>query len=279
MKLSRLKNIIYFLHWGSFDICLGVISLMLPLYFQIKVKPILVWFFILPSTVWLIYFFDHLLDSIKNKTIISERHVFIQKHQSIFKIIAAIIIVVNAVLVFKYFSFFHLTKSIWILLVCIIYFLLNYFNIKWFIKEFFAAIIYAGGICFYPYVVNENNFISQFFIIAFCMQLFVLALINLLQISIRETNTDKDLQVKNISNIIGQKPSNLLLISLYFLAGFMLYKSGFPTTITFGFIGCFAIHLIHFNKITNQKYRLITEFSFMLIGVIYLLGKINLSFL
>lgn len=274
MKLSRLKNIIYFLHWGSFDICLGVISLMLPLYFQIKVKPTLVWFFILPSTVWLIYFFDHLLDSIKNKTIISERHVFIKNHHFIFKIIAAIIIVVNAVLVFKYFSFFHLIKSIWILLVCIIYFLLNYFNIKWFIKEFFAALIYAGGICFYPYVVNENNFISQFFIIVFCMQLFVLALINLLQISIRETNIDKDLQLKNISNIIGQKPSNLLLISLYFLAGFMLYKSEFPTTLTFGFISCFVIHLIHFTKITNQKYRLITEFSFMLIGLIYLLGKI-----
>ena len=274
MKLSRLKNIIYFLHWGSFDICLGVISLMLPLYFQIKVKTILVWFFILPSTVWLIYFFDHLLDSIKNKTIISERHVFIQKHQFIFKIITVIIILINAVLVFKYFSFFHLIKSIWILLVCIIYFLLNYFNIKWFIKEFFAAIIYDGGICFYPYLVNEDNFISQFFIITFCMQLFVLALINLLQISIRETNIDKDLQVKNISNIIGQKPSNLLLISLYFLAGFMLYKSGFPTTITLGFISCFAIHLIHFTKITNQKYRLITEFSFMLIGVIYLFGKI-----
>jgi hypothetical protein len=95
MKLSRLKNIIFFLHWGSFDICLGVISLMLPLYFQINVKPTLAWFFILPSSVWLIYFFDHLLDSMKSVNIISERHIFIQKHQFVFKIIAVIIIVVN----------------------------------------------------------------------------------------------------------------------------------------------------------------------------------------
>jgi hypothetical protein len=209
----------------------------------------------------------------KNVNIISERHLFIQKHQFVFKIIAAIIIIVNAVLVFKYFSFFHLTKSIWILLVCFVYFLLNYFNVKWFIKEFFAAIIYAGGICFYPFVVNENNFISQSFIIAFCMQLFVLALINLLQISIRETNTDKNLHMKNISNVIGQNLSNLLLISLYFLAGFMLFKFQFSASITIGFISCFAIHLIHFTKLSNQKYRLITEFSFMLIGLIYLLGK------
>jgi hypothetical protein len=274
MKLSRLKNIIYFLHWGSFDICLGVISLMLPLYFQINVKPTLAWFFILPSSVWLIYFFDHLLDSMKNVNIISERHLFIQKHQFVFKIIAAIIIIVNAVLVIKYFSFFNLTKSIWILLVCIVYFLLNYFNVKWFIKEFFAAIIYAGGICFYPYIVNESSFFYQVFIIAFCMQLFVLALINLLQISIRETNTDKNLHMKNVSIVIGQKLSNLLLISLYFLAGFMLFKFQFSASITIGFIGCFAIHLIHFTKLTNQKYRLITEFSFMLIGVIYLIVKI-----
>lgn len=273
MKLSRLKKIIYFLHWGSFDICLGVISLMLPLYFQISIKPTLAWFFILPSSVWLIYFFDHLLDSMKLSTVISERHVFIQKHQFVFKIIAAIIMIVNTVLVLKYFSFHHLTKSIWILLVCIIYFLLNYFKIKWFIKEFFAAIIYAGGICFYPYIVNESSFFSQVFVIAFCMQLLVLALINLLQISIRETNTDKDLQIKNISIVIGQNLSNLLLISLYFLAGYLLFRFQFSASITIGFISCFAIHLIHFTKLTNQKYRLITEYSFMLIGMIYLIFK------
>jgi hypothetical protein len=158
-------------------------------------------------------------------------------------------------------------------LICLIYFLQNYFNIKWFIKEFFAAIIYAGGICFYPYVVNDNNLISRFFIIAFCMQLFVLALINLLQIYIRETNTDKDLQVKNIANIIGQKLSNLLLITLYFLAGYLLIKFQFSASLSIGFIGCFAIHLLHFTNLTNQKYRIITEFSFMLIGIIYLIGK------
>jgi len=273
MKISKLKNLIYFLHWGSFDICLGVISLMLPLYFQINIKPTLAWFFILPSSVWLIYFFDHLLDSMKSSTLISERHTFIQHHQTIFKILAFLIIVINALLIIKFFSFYHLTKSIWIVLTCIIYFLLNYLKIKWFIKEFFAAIIYAGGICFYPYVVNENNFFSHLFIIAFCMQLFVLALINLLQISIRETNTDKDLQVKNISNVIGQKLSNLLLIALYFLAGYMLLKFQFSISITIGFISCFAIHLLHFTKLSNHKYRLITEFSFMLIGIIYLIGK------
>lgn len=273
MKLSRLKKIIYFLHWGSFDICLGVISLMLPLYFQISTKPTLAWFFILPSSVWLIYFFDHLLDSMKLSTVISERHVFIQKHQVVFKIIAALIMIVNTVLVLKYFSFHHITKSTWILLVCIIYFLLNYFKIKWFIKEFFAAIIYAGGICFYPYIVNESSFFSQVFVIAFCIQLLVLALINLLQISIRETNTDKDLQIKNISNVIGQNLSKLLLISLYFLAGYLLFKFQFSASITIGFVSCFAIHLIHFTKLTNQKYRLITEYSFMLIGMIYLIFK------
>lgn len=273
MKLSRLKKIIYFLHWGSFDICLGVISLMLPLFFQISIKPTLAWFFILPSSVWLIYFFDHLLDSMKLSTVISKRHVFIQKHQFVFKIIAALIMIVNTVLVLKYFSFHQLTKSTWILLVCIIYFLLNYFKIKWFIKEFFAAMIYAGGICFYPYLVNGSKFFSQIFVVAFCMQLFVLALINLLQISIRETNTDRDLQIKNLSNVIGQNLSNLLLILLYFLAGYLLFKFQFSASITIGFISCFAIHLIHFTKLTNQKYRLITEYSFMLIGLIYLIFK------
>jgi hypothetical protein len=101
----------------------------------------------------------------------------------------------------------------------------------------------------------------------------VLALINLLQISIRETNTDKDLQVKNIANIIGQKLSNLLLITLYFLAGYLLIKFQFSASLSIGFIGCFAIHLLHFTNLTNQKYRIITEFSFMLIGIIYLIGK------
>jgi hypothetical protein len=274
MKISKLKKLIYFLHWGSFDICLGVMSLMLPLYFQIHIKPTLAWFFILPSTIWLIYFFDHLLDTLKTNAVISERHAFIQKHQFVLKIVAALTIVINVILVIKFFRFFHLIKSIWIVLTCIIYFLLNYFKIKWFIKEFFAAIIYAGGICFYPYVVNENNFISQIFITAFCMQLFVLALINLLQISIRETNTDKYLQVKNISNVIGQKLSNLLLIVLYFIAGYLLVKFQFSVFQSIGFIFCFAIHLLHFTKLTNQKYRLITEFSFMFIGVIYLIGKI-----
>lgn len=273
MKISKLKKLIYFLHWGSFDICLGVIGLMLPLYFQINVKPTLAWFFILPSTVWLIYFFDHLLDTLKTKVLISERHAFIQKHQFVFKIIAALIISINAVLVFKFFSFYHLLKSVWIILICLIYFLLNYYKIKWFIKEFFAAIIYAGGICFYPYVLNENNLFAQIFITAFFMQLFVLALINLLQISIRETKTDMDLQVKNISNVIGQKLTNLLLIVIYFLAGFLLLKFQFSLFLSIGFIACFAVHLLHFTKLINQKYRLITEFSFMLIGVIYLIGK------
>lgn len=270
MKISKLKNLIYFLHWGSFDICLGVISLMLPLYFQISIKPTLAWFFILPSSVWLVYFFDHWLDAIKNKSIISERHAFVQKHQSVFKIFALLIIVVNAFLVINYFSVYHLIKSVWIISICLIYFLLNYFNIKWFIKEFFAAIIYAGGICFYPYVVNENNLISRFFIIAFCMQLFTLAFINLLQISIRETNSDKDLKVKNISNIIGQKLSNYLLISLYVLSAYLLYKFQFSSSLTIGFSSCYAIHLLHFTNLSNQKYRLITEFSFILIGLIYL---------
>lgn len=274
MKISKLKNLIYFLHWGSFDICLGVMSLMLPLYFQINVKPTLAWFFILPSSVWLIYFIDHLLDALKTNAAISERHFLIQKHQTIFKILALLIFIINALLVIKFFSFYHLAESIWIVLTCIIYFLLNYFKIKWFIKEFFAAIIYAGGICFYPYVVNENNLFSQFFIIAFCMQLFVLALINLLQISIRETNIDKDLQVKNISNVIGKKLSNLLLISLYFLAGYLLIKFQFSVFLSIGFICCLAIHLLHFTKLSNQKYRMITEFSFLLIGIIYLIGKI-----
>lgn len=274
MKISKLKNLIYFLHWGSFDICLGVISLMLPLYFQINVKPTMAWFFILPSTVWLIYFFDHWLDSIKNKTIISQRHAFIQKNQSAFKILALIIIIINAFLVVKYFSIYHLVKSCWIILACAIYFILNYFNIKWFTKEFFAAIIYTGGICFYPYVVNENNFFSQFFIIAFCLQLFTLAFINLLQISIRENKLDDDLQVKNISNMIGQKFAYWLLILLYLLSFYLFYKFQFSICLTIGFISCYTLHLLHFTKLSNQKYRLITEFSFMLIGVIYLIGEL-----
>lgn len=275
MKLSRLKNIIYFLHLGSFDICLGVVSLMLPLYFEVTSKPALAWFFILPSSVWLIYFFDHLLDSYKNKSIISLRHIFIQKNKPYFKILAAFIIIINTYLVTNFFEMAILLKSTWVIGLCLLYFLFNYFNLKWFIKELFAALIYSIGICFYPFLLNDTSVLTQNFIVIYCWQIFILAFINLLQITLRESIKDSELGLNNFANIIGNKTSTLLLVLLYILAAVTLYffQSSIPFSVIIGFTGCYLIHLLHFTKIKNHQYRLISEFSFMLVGAMYLLGK------
>ncbi len=274
MKLSRLKKIIYFLHWGSFDICLGVISVMIPLYYLATIKPSLSWFFILPSTVWLIYFLDHFFDSKNNLNPISSRHLFIQKHLLPFKILAITIVLSNAYLVFTQLSLTIIIKSLILVALCITYFLLNYFKIKWFTKEFFAALIYALGIGIYPYLLNSGNVISHFSIQRYCIQLFTLAFINLLQIAVRETEQDKISKSINISNIIGSSASTILLITSYLAAAVLLYVFNFQFAITLAFTVCYIIHLLHFTKITNHCYRIITEYSFMLIGLIYLIGEI-----
>jgi hypothetical protein len=217
-----LKRIILFIHFSSLDICLGVISLMIPLYLMVSVKPSFLWFVSLPSTVWMIYFLDHYLDIKKSSVALSKRHLFLQKKQKIFVFLFWSFFIFNSAFFFTHFSQAQLVKALSLVVTCVFYFLCNYFLTNWFLKEILAAIIYAFGICIYPYLINENQINSQLIILYYGQLIFFLAIINLFQISIRETKIDTAFNVHNITRLVGIKLSKLMLVVFYGLSIYFL---------------------------------------------------------
>jgi hypothetical protein len=266
---SKLRNIIYILHWSSADVCLGVAGLALCLWQHIATKPPLAWLFILPITVWIIYFLDHWLDSKENGHIISPRHAFIHQNRKIFVVFASLLALTNGILLAIFFSLSQISYATWVVLPCLFYFLCTYFKVKWFTKELFAALIYALGICFLPFYVNLHESSSMHFIHYFGMLVFLIALINLLQIALIEAKTDTIHKQQNTANIIGLKSTKMFLAILYPLALFTLYTAPFTWGLTAGFTACIVLHSIFYTHMAYTTYRIISEWSFLAVWIIF----------
>ncbi len=266
---SKLRNIIYILHWSSIDVCLGVAGLALCLWQHIAIKPPLAWLFILPSTVWIIYFLDHWLDTKENGHIISPRHAFIHQNRKIFVLFASLLALINGIILIVFFSFSQISYATMVVLPCLFYFLCTYFKVKWFTKELFAALIYTLGICFLPIYSNLSESASLLFIAYFGIIVFLIALINLLQIAMVEAKADTIHKQQNTANIIGLQSTKMFLAILYPLALFTLYTAPFAWGLMAGFTACIALHSIFYTRIAYTSYRIISEWSFLAVWIIF----------
>ncbi len=266
---SKLRNIIYILHWSSIDVCLGVAGLALCLWQHIAIKPHLAWLFVLPSTVWIIYFLDHWLDTKENGHIISPRHAFIHQNRKIFVPFASLLVFTNALLLMLYFNFSQITFATLVVLPCLFYLLCTYFKVKWFTKELFAAPIYALGICFLPIYTNLSESASMLFIAYFGAIVFLIALINLLQIAMVEAKTDTIHKQQNTANIIGLQSTKMFLAILYPLALFTIYTAPFARGLMAGFTACVALHSIFYTRMAYTSYRIISEWGFLAVWIVY----------
>lgn len=174
----------------SIDICIGVIGSGALAASLLHAKMRLVWWFILPAAVWVIYTADHLLDAKKiGKEIVNARHKFHREHFTVLAILAAIVALGCLIAAPLYLSDLVLQGGLFLCLLAALHLALAFWGKIRIGKEISVAVVYSLGVWFGPYLRRECS-VSWLHITGF--GLFILAaLLNLFMNSIMEYEMDK----------------------------------------------------------------------------------------
>ena len=261
-----LKKIILFLNYSSIDVCIGVLSLMLPLANLLAENPNVSWYIVVPLSVLLVYFVDHFLDlKLNPNKIISHRHQFIQTNLKTMVLVSIVIVILNTILSLLYFDYKIFIYGIALSLIIGLYYFINSISAKIIYKEFFAALIYSIGIILYPICIQLEMAILQYGLLVFSI-----AFINLIQNSLNEINDDLKIETSSIAILGGEKISFSILYLLYVILSIQLFYYDLNIQIKIAFLLLMLTHAIFFFVRRNKNYRLITEFSFWIPGIIFL---------
>ncbi len=261
-----LKKIILFLNYSSIDVCIGVLSLMLPLANLLAENPNVSWYIVVPLSVLLVYFVDHFLDlKLNPNKIISHRHQFIQNNLLSISIVSILIIIINTALSILFFNIkILICACILTTVIALYYFLISNYK-KLFFKEILAAFIYSSGIILYPLCIEFEFNILHYGLLIFCI-----ALINLIQNSLNEFNMDKKLQSKSLAIITGKKTSTSILLIIYGLLMFQLYFYDLNLQLKISFSILMLLHAFFYFVFLNKYYRVLTDLCFWIPGIIFL---------
>ena len=224
-------------------------------------------------TVWVIYTFDHLLDSRNSPAAMSERHAFHKKHFQRLSIYLGLALACIAVLLF----FMPSTTVLWgAALGCgvLAYFLtIGLIRAKSIVyKELMIAVIYACGLFIGPLSVYDSPISWQHAVVF--LQFVILALLNLLIFSLYDREFDERASFPSLVLGFGESRSRLLVKTLFFLeAGLVAGSMFMEVKGQFVFLGMvlllFLIYILQENRFISSIYRWIGDGAF-LVPVIYL---------
>lgn len=169
----------------------------------------------LSLTVWIIYTVDHLLDARKIKgPAATARHKFHQEHFNLLARIVVLAIIADAVTIF-FIRTQVLEGGVVLGIIVVLYFFVHRY-IR-FLKEFFIAVVYTGGVLLPSVSVVSVTSAIPFVVI---IQFILTALINLLIFSWFDLEKDRQDGNTSFATVMGERKTRIviwILLSAVFL--------------------------------------------------------------
>ncbi|MDJ1495766.1 hypothetical protein QNI19_22710 [Cytophagaceae bacterium DM2B3-1] len=131
----------------SLDVVAGAVCCSAMFARQMHIKIFWYQYFVLASSVWLIYTIDHLLDAVRNPTLISPRHRFHKKYQKTLCILSVLVCVITTWLAFTKLPIAVIWFGMALGASMLVYLALtHFFSFSFFFKEGWVAFLYTLGV-------------------------------------------------------------------------------------------------------------------------------------
>ncbi len=140
----------------SLDVVTGAVASGIFFINIFDVKMPLWWWFVLPTSVWVVYTLDHVLDGLKakQKELSIDRHIYHFKNKKVLLLMIGIIVAINTIIVLFFMPFKMILWGAILLFLLGLYFIINIYlfgNNKFLTqKEFAIAVFYVAGVMLGP---------------------------------------------------------------------------------------------------------------------------------
>ncbi len=267
----------------SLDVVTGTVFTGLFIAKLLNIHPVGWWYFILASTVWIIYTIDHLLDGYKGKNsqAVIYRHRYHLHHK---KMLLIMVLLLSALTLWAGIAFLHGTivkRGIILFALIISYFLVMHLigkkNHLFNQKEFFIALAYTSGILLAPLIWNNLPLtIHQIILIVI---LTLLAWAEGVMASWFDYENDLHDHHHSFATTFGKQNTRYFLIALHILI-FILLKINILFTTQWPQFAAIIIEavmnlallmiLLFPEKMKkNERYRILGEMVFWLPGLMW----------
>jgi hypothetical protein len=284
--LNQLSKIYLLFRVWSLDVVLGTLMVGAFIVELLDVSPSPWWWFILASTVWIIYTTDHLLDGYKGKNTqpVIYRHNYHFKHKLVLFIM---MIVLSGITLGVGITCLHaeiVLKGILLFTIILLYFLIVHFiqkqNHFFNQKELLIALAYIAGITLAPMVWNNNPLTTHQIITIIVLVL--LAWAEGVLASWFDYNNDLHDGHSSFTTTFGKNITKYFLITLHVII-FLLLKANifftedwmqFSSIIIEAVMNLGLLLMLLNPKIMekNERYRIFGEMIFWIPGIIIFAG-------
>ncbi len=172
---------------------------------------------ILTSSTWLIFTFDHLMDSRgKNPDVLSPRHRFHYKYQNILMKVSWFILIFNMTTLVLTYQDYYLVWGLTGLIFIVLYFLIiRFVPVAFVIKEWLVAFGAVYGMCLLP--AGPDLAVSHPHILAIAGIFFLLNLTNIFTLSRLDIRADKLSGMTSAGTMLGYTRLSQLVFNLIFM--------------------------------------------------------------
>ncbi len=264
----------------SLDVVLGIVCCMLPLPLCFGVHVNMGWYLGLPAATWLVYLSDHVLDTLRNPDLQTDRHLFVRTYQPHIYVLMGLLLCFCGYLAYSYYTVVLFLTAFTLILFCGCYFLLT--SIKnerfhyFYNKELMVATVYATAL-YLAIGLSQHGF---GYWLLFYFALLLITYLNLLMISIIELPEDVAHHQFSWVVIIGRKRATnlfkmIIAITLLFCLSLAVLCTGHLRTLSFTYAIMALAHWFIFKYAggltQNEAYRKWSEVVFWLPGIAFLL--------
>ena len=254
--INKFLYLYSFIRLLSIDIVLGVLAGGIYASRLFRVDMPLIFWFLLLSTVWMIYIADHLADGmISSKNELMDRYDFYFRYRKLFIGLLILLILINGYLFVLYLDkqlkVFGLITCILVLIYFLAHYLLNNSRIYLMQKEVLIAVTYTYGIFGGPMWIASNIKFFQLFTIAGYL---CIIFTNVLICSVFNIKLDRQLKISSLATTKGTERTKqtarlTLLISLFITIIMILnYHLYFYGLLHLSISTILLIILIYFSK-------------------------------
>ncbi|MBN2176016.1 MAG: hypothetical protein JW731_17935 [Bacteroidales bacterium] len=278
---GKKPGIFEFLHTLSIDVVLGSIFCALMVVHILSSNPGPAFWFVLPTTVWILYTLDHLVDGLKLKYHAhTYRHWFHYHNRRILFFIIAILVLANLAITLQWMDLKVLIFGIILGSVAILYlffvFVIGGRKTVLLQKEFMVASIYTCGIWGAPLVLLDFTVSGEvlFLIVSF----FLLALADIMLFSIYEMTSDKNDQHVTLAVRFGSLNTTGVVYSLLIIIVavniYLVFTGGVTRirilSIIYILMAVILFFVINFQSVFRKNfiYRYLGEMVFWLPGLV-----------
>lgn len=264
----------------SLDVVLGIVCCMLPLPLCFGIHVNMGWYLGLPAATWLVYLSDHVLDTLRNPDLQTDRHLFVRTYQNHIYVLMVLLLCLCGYLAYSYYTVVLSLTAFTLILFCSIYFLLT--SIKnerfhyFYNKELMVATVYATAL-YLTIGLSQQGF--GYWLLFYVALLFITYL-NLLMLSIIELPEDVAHHQFSWVVMIGRKRATVLFntlisITVLFCVSLAMVCDGNLRGLAITYALMALAHWFLFKYAAgltqHEAYRKWSEMVFWLPGVLYLI--------